>query len=82
MIESGKHRADVLENGDLDFNFVHEDGTVERTRYQLNNDTLYRIFAQATGQAYVAGETEKAMVKFYVRLHFQKADSEIMWLGE
>ncbi len=82
IANSGAHQADVLDDGSLSFRHTKEDGSVESTHYQLNNDSLYRIFVEATGQQYIPGKTEQAMVDYFVRLHFKQPKSEITWMLE
>jgi hypothetical protein len=82
MANSGMHRASSFPDGALTFSHTKEDGTVENTHYQLNNDSLYRVFVEATGQQYSPGKTEQAMVDYFVRLHFKQNKDQITWLRE
>jgi hypothetical protein len=82
MASSGRHQATSLPDGALNFSHTKEDGSVENTGYQLNNDSLYRVFVEATGQQYIPGKTEEAMVDYFVRLHFKQDKDQITWLRE
>ncbi len=54
----------------------------EAVQYNLNNIELLQIFAQARGEQYVPGTTEKALVHFLVRLHFNVTEAQIRWIEE
>ncbi len=82
IASSGNHRVNSFPDGALNFSHTNEDGTVENTHYQLNNDSLYRIFVEATGQRYMPEKTEQAMVDYFVRLHFKQQNNQVTWLRE
>ena len=52
------------------------------TQYNLSDRRFIQLFLATTGQSYRTGHTEKAMVRFLVRLHFGVANEQIRWLHE
>jgi beta-lactamase regulating signal transducer with metallopeptidase domain len=50
--------------------------------YHLDNSRLLEVFVKASGQTYIVGDTQRAIVHFLVRLHFNKPEEEISWLEE
>jgi beta-lactamase regulating signal transducer with metallopeptidase domain len=82
MAHSGAYMASVNDFGYLSISHKQQNNVQVATRYNLNNARLLDLFVKATGQTYVAGDSEKALVKFLVRLHFDVPPDGIKWLEE
>ncbi|NQZ07906.1 MAG: M56 family metallopeptidase [Algicola sp.] len=82
MAHSGAYMASVNDFGYLSISHKQQNNVQVATRYNLNNARLLELFVKATGLTYVAGDSEKALVKFLVRLHFDVPPDGIKWLEE
>ncbi len=82
VVKHGLNDAVVNRFGHLNIRTTSEDTLVQSSQYYLNNKAYYELFLAATEQPYVAGETEKAMVRFLVRLHFNTPEGVLLWLEE
>ncbi|MCJ8274449.1 MAG: M56 family metallopeptidase [Psychrosphaera sp.] len=82
MAHSGAYMASVNDFGYLSISHKQQNNVQVATRYNLNNARLLDLFVKATGLTYVVGDSEKALVKFLVRLHFDVPPDGIKWLEE
>lgn len=80
VVDNGVNYAILNDFGHLYIKTQGPDDIMQSATYHLNNKAFYQLYLDATGQPYVYGETEKAMVRLLVQLHFNMAKETLVWL--
>jgi beta-lactamase regulating signal transducer with metallopeptidase domain len=82
MAHRGSFIASFNTHGFLSLSVEQPDNISLSRHYSLNNQRLLDAFIATTGNDYKRGETERALVKFMIRLYFDVEPKDIKWLME
>ena len=82
MAISDKVTASFSELGLLYISRKDSDNQQANIQYDLRDKALLDLFLSATGEQYLRGISEKKLVEFLVKLHFNLPQKDIRWLRE